>query len=398
MGFLKKIDPDFLMWVGYSGMFFFMPVATSPTVICGGFVLIVWLVSGRFLAHIRLWKNSGLAVPIMLLIILPWAGLIYTPLPADGFPIAFKTHYWLYAVALAPVLRKQKAPDLVIRMFMAGLSLNSAVSMLQFSGIIPLKKGLAAGLLGGSSAHIAYSLLLAAGILFASFYFFKARSLKGKVLCGAVMLQYFVALSFIGGRSGYLAFIVLSPLIIYNITGQKQLFRILLVTIIAIAVLFASPIVRSRFLQAKEDVLSYKKGDINTSVGARFHMWGIALSEIKKSPVFGMGTGGFTQSWEMNKKDPALPSFNHPHNSFLYMMVSFGIAGLVSFCWLLFVMVKKGWQGRHTAPGFAVFVFSVVFIIGSLTDTQVLPFATAIALPLFAGLAEAADINGRTDI
>jgi O-antigen ligase len=79
----------------------------------------------------------------------------------------------------------------------------------------------------------------------------------------------------------------------------------------------------------------------------------------------------------------------HPHNSFLYMMVSYGIPGLVAFCWLLFVMLKKGYKGRDSAPGFSVFVFTSVFIIGSLTDTQVLPFATAIALPLFTGMSEA---------
>lgn len=75
------------------------------------------------------------------------------------------------------------------------------------------------------------------------------------------------------------------------------------------------------------------------------------------------------------------------------MTVSYGIFGLAAFCWLLFVMLKKGWAGRNSAQGFAVLAFTAVFIIGSLTDTQVLPFATATALPLFAGLSEAIDVS-----
>ncbi|MDH5201997.1 MAG: O-antigen ligase family protein [Nitrospirota bacterium] len=386
---LSKINSDNLLWTGYLGMFFFLPIATSPVVICGVFVLGVWIFSGKFLRDITTWQNSKIILPVIILIVLPWVGLIYTPLPTDGFPVAVKTHYWLYALAITPVLTTQKQPELIIKMFLLGLSLNSAISILQFAGLVPLKKGLATGLLGGSSAHIPYSLLLTTGILIASFYFLKARSKREHLLYISAMLQYFATISFTGGRSGYVALIVLSPFIVYNILGQRHIVKILIVSILAVALLFSFPVVQSRFLKAKEDVVLYTQGNVNTSIGLRFHMWEIAVSEMKKNPILGIGTAGFKKSWELHKKDPALPFFDHPHNSFLYMMVSFGIVGLVAFCSLLFIMLKRGWKCRDSAPGFAVFAFTGVFIIGSLTDTQVLPFATAIALPLFTGVSEA---------
>ncbi|MDP2752984.1 MAG: hypothetical protein Q8P40_01125, partial [Nitrospirota bacterium] len=141
-------------------MFFSIPVATSPTVICGVFVLSVWIISGKFLRDIRIWWKSDIKLPIMILIILPWIGLVYTPLPDDGFRVAMKTHYWFYALAIAPIVAVQRQPDLIIKMYLSGLSLNSAISILQFAGVVPLKNGLTTGLLGGSSAHITYSLLL----------------------------------------------------------------------------------------------------------------------------------------------------------------------------------------------------------------------------------------------
>jgi len=387
--FLKKINPDILMWYGYSGMFFSIPLATSPTVISGVFVLVVWIVSGRFLRDISMWRHSKFFLPVAILIILPWVGLIYTSEPTDGFRIATKTHYWFYAIALAPILTTQRRPDLLIKMFLAGLSVNSAISIIQFAGIVPLKKGLATGLLGGSSAHITYSLLLTIGILIASFYFLKAQSKFKRLLYIILMLQYFATISFTGGRSGYLALIILSPFAMYNIIGQRHTIKIVIVSIIAVALLFSFPFVRYRFAKAIEDIELYRQGDVNTSIGLRFHMWDIALSEIKKNPIFGIGTAGFKRSWEVHKKDPSLPFMFHPHNSFLYMMVSYGIPGLAAFCWLLFIMLKQGYKGRDSALGFAVFSFTSVFIIGNLTDTQVLPFATAIAFPLFAGMSEA---------
>lgn len=370
-------------------MFFFMPVATSPTVICGAIVLAAWIISGRFLRDIKLWLKSDIALPMAILVILPWVGLIYTPLRDDGFPIAMKTHYWLYAIALSPLLTTQRKPDLIIRMFLAGLSLNSAISILQFAGIAPLKKGIATGLLGGSSAYIAYSLLLTAGILISSFYFLKAESTREKFPYGFLMLQYFITMGFIGGRSGYIALIVLSPVIAYNLVGQRHIVKILVISIIAVSLLFSFPVVRSRFAKAKEDIELYKQGNVNTSIGLRFHIWEIALSEIKRNPFLGVGTAGFKRSWELYKKDPSLPFIFHPHNSFLFVMVSYGISGLIAFCWLLLLMANKGWKGRDSPMGFAVLAFTLVFTIGSLTDTQVLVFATAVAFPLFAGISEA---------
>jgi O-antigen ligase len=393
MGSLRRANPETLLWYGYAGLFFSVPLATSPTVICGAFVLIVWLFSGKFLEDMSSWTHSGMMIPVGLLIALPWVGLIYTPLPDDGFPIALKTHYWLYAFALSGLFTVRRNADFLLKMFLAGLSLNSGIAILQFSGILPLKNGVATGLLGGSSAWISFSLLLTAGLLIASFYFLKATSSKMRFIFALIMLQYFFTLGFIGGRSGYIALIVLSPVIAHNMIGKRHVLKIFVISVLAVSLLFASPVVRSRFGKAKEDISQYRQGNVNTSLGLRFYMWQIALSEIKRHPFLGVGTAGFKRSWEVYKKDdPSLPpSVFHPHSNFLYMLVSYGVFGLVSFCWLLLIMLKKGWKNRESALGFASFAFAAVFIIGSLTDTEVIVFSTAVALPLFVGISAAID-------
>ncbi len=385
----KKIGAEAILQAGCCGMFFFLPVATSPTVVCGLLVLLVWLFSGRFLKDIPAWRSADTAAPVVLLMLLPWVGLLYTPVPSDGMPVAMKSHYWLFAVACAPVICGMRRPDLPIRGFLAGLSINSSVAILQFGGIVPLKKGLTTGLLGGSSAHIAFSLLLTAGILISSFYFFRAGSRSERLLYGLLMTQFFATIGFVGGRSGYVALILLVPLVIHNLIGRRHLVVTLIACVILVGVLFSFPVVRSRFAAAAADISRYRSGDIDSSLGHRFHMWQIALEEIKSHPLLGVGTSGFRRSWEVRKADPALPFYDHPHNSFLYETVSFGITGLIAFCWLLIALLRKGWRCRDSAAGFSVLSFAAVFAIGSLSDTQVLPFATAMALPLFTGVAEA---------
>lgn len=390
MEFLKKINSETLIWAGFLGMVFFIPIYTSPVFICGAFVLAVWIISGTFLKDAKLWLRSEFKIPVALLMLLPWAGLIYTPALQEGMSIALKTYYWLFSVAIITAVRTRKKADSVLKMFLAGLSLNSAISIFQFLGLIPPKDGNITGLFSGSSPWIAFSLLLAAGTLIAAFYFLHEQS-KKRFLYIILIAQFLFTIGFIGGRSGYLSVIVLSPLLFYKLIRQSGITKIIILGTVALSLLLSLPLIKPRIMKVREDILLYRQGNINTSVGLRLHMWEISLSEIKNNPLLGAGTGGFKRSWELYKRNPALPFFDHPHNSFLYMMLSFGLPGLIAFCWLLLLMLKKGWRHRDSAPGFSVFAFTVVFIIGSLTDTQVLPTATAIALPIFAGISGAAD-------
>lgn len=387
MDFLKKDKTEALLWLGCCGVFFFMPLTTLPTEISGIFILAVWIFSGKFLQDSAAMAKVKILIPAVLLVALPWLGLLYTP--ADGLNVALKARFWLYAIAAMTVIRAQKKPDRIIKLFLAGLALNCFVSLLQLAGVFPLKNGQPTGLLVGSSLHIPYALFLTTGILIGSFYASRAKGKGEKTIYFFSMLLYFLTIGYIGGRSGYLAFIVLAPFMVYNMMGQRHILTILAVSAIIVAVLFAFPVVNSRFAKAADDFRLYKQGDVDTSLGSRLHMWGTALSEIKKSPVLGIGTDGFKHSPGLQKEFKSIKFIDHPHNSFLHVTVSYGILGLFALCWLLLVMLQRGWKGRDSPLGFAVFAFTAVFIIGSLTDTQVLTFSTAVAFSFFAAASEA---------
>lgn len=390
MGFLKKNKPEAFIWLGCCGVFFFIPLTTLPLEVFGAVALAAWVISGNFSQDAVFLKQTKVIIPVCMLLVLPWVGLLYTPASIiDGLSVASASRLWLYALATVSVIRVQKKPDLIIKLFLSGLALNCFISTLQLSGLLPLKNGQPTGLLVGSSLHIPYTLFLTIGILISSFYVSKAAGKKESLLYLFSMLLYFTTIGYIGGRSGYIAFIVLSPLIIYNLMGQRHIIKILVVSILAVSILFAFPVVRSRFAKIKEDLQLYKQGDMDSSLGARFYMWRIALTQIKNNPVLGIGTDGFKHSTSLEKKFKAIQNIAHPHSSFLYVMVSYGLLGLTAFCWLLLVMLKRGWKGRDSPLGFAVFAFTAVFIIGSLTDTQVLTFSTAMAFSFFAAASEA---------
>ncbi|HTR45601.1 MAG TPA: O-antigen ligase family protein [Thermodesulfovibrionales bacterium] len=391
MEFARKINTDALIFAGFAGMFFFLPIGTSPLYICGGIVLALWIMSGRFLKDFRAWVSSGLMVPVLLLFTLPWIGLVYTPLPADGMSIAGKSYYWVFSIASLSVAGDGRKTDFILKMFLAGLSLNSTVAILQYLGAFPLKEGNPVGLFPGSSPWIAFSILLATGTIIASFYFSREQGPGKKLVYLFLVVQYLFTIGFIGGRSGYLAAALLFPVIVSHVLQQRSVIKPLFFAILLLSLVIALPVIKKRVSQGQEDLRLYRQGVVNTSIGLRLHMWEIACSEIRRSPLIGSGTGSFKKAWELRKKDPSLPFIDHPHNSFLYMAVSFGIPGLAALCWLLLELFRRGWKARHTAAGFSVIAFAVVFTVGSLTDTQVLPTPTTMALCLFAGIAGGID-------
>jgi O-antigen ligase len=378
----KDITVDRLMFWGFCGTFFFIPIATSPAVIMGLLTLSLWIFSGKFIKDRHLWLKQKWFFPVLLFMALPWIGLLYTNDIKIGMDFAKKSYYWLYAFAIASLSCKKYPAKTMIYAFLFGLLFTAFITIMEAVGLVPMPKGMATGFMG----HISFSLLLVFGILLVSFFYKTANNVKQRILLIMTMVIYFFSLSVGQGRIGYFAFLVLSPWIFFNIMGKKYIFKIAGAVLLIGLLLFSSSTVQNRVGLVVNDVKLYYHGNKNTSIGLRLYMWDGAAKLFLENPVIGVGTGGYKKAMMKYKDNPELPDIVQPHNSFLYMAVSFGIVGLFSLIWLFLVFLKKGWQARNSIVGFSVLSFGVVLLIGSLTDTQILSLATAKMLALLTGI------------
>lgn len=378
---------NFQMFLCYSFclLFFLLPVAKSPPLIAGGLVILIWVLSGRFIKDYKIWIGQDWTLPVVFFILLPWAGLIWTNDIEKGIPFAEKSYYWLFAFAISSIPYAKTI--YFIWAFIAGLSLNVAIALLQYAGIAPyFKEDFATGLLTGINPYISYSLILVLGMLILSFCFSKTDKKWQKISLIILIAAYIFNLSIIHGRSGYIAFIVLSPLLIYNLTGRKHFLKSMIAAILISGVFLLSPMVQHRITLIKQEVTLYYQGHKHTSVGLRLHMWDGALKIFIDNPIIGVGTGGFEMSLKQNSFEPSLAGLDQPHNSFLYMATSFGVVGVFSILWLFAVFLKKGWKHRKNIQGYSMLVFGIILIIGSMTDTQILSRITGILFALFMGM------------
>ena len=140
---LKKIDlkDGRYLYAACMAAFFTQALGTSPMTISGILIVLCWI----FGQHYKQLKDIAAAPwfpAAALFMVLPVFGLIYTPDFKDlGLCYAEKTHYWLYGLGAASLAFTRFPARYLIYAFLAGLTLNALIGLLQFAGIWPLVDG-----------------------------------------------------------------------------------------------------------------------------------------------------------------------------------------------------------------------------------------------------------------
>lgn len=356
-------------------------VAPAPKSIAlalmGGF----WILSGLWWTQRASWLKTDWLVPLLLMIAVPWVALFWSPDRVTGLKDAQRSVYWLYSLPAVTLVFRRYSPRVLMASFLAGLYLNVLVSFLQWMQLLPMYKGQGFGLL----QHITLGLLLVAGLLFLAYFYREANSgwIRFVLLLGMVLLVWNLVIG--ASRAGYLGFLLALPWMLNIMFNRRQILMILLIGVFAISGMVLSPVVNSRLIEIRHDVEKYHQGNGLTSVGLRLHMWKGALKIWKEHPLLGVGTGGYRETYKKIADDPAYAIYSHPHNSVLYLAVSYGLVGLIIFAWLMTVVTRRAWLARATTEGFIMLTLLYVIAVGSLTDTQIMGHATGVLLGIVCG-------------
>jgi len=321
--------------------------------------------------------------------VLPWIGLLYTrDLHGLGMDYAGKTHYWIYCMAIAAIVPNVRT-ERFIQAFLLGLAVNAFVGLMQLIGLYPTINGWYCGLGRGYSTLSAY---LVVGILTASFYFREIEEKRMRFFFIFLMLFYFFHLIILKGRSGYVTFVLLSPLIVYNLFRRRNILKILLVSFLLVSMMLLSPIVRNRISESVDQLKYQMNADQKSAWGKeytarheRFYLLFGAVHIFKDHPFFGVGTGGYGTVLKQ-RNPPDDPLMAHPHNDILYMAVSYGLVGVAAFFWLFGEIIKNAFAQRNNLPGFFVLSSTLVILVSGLFNAQILDAGMAFFLAVVVGL------------
>ncbi|MEJ2725978.1 MAG: O-antigen ligase family protein, partial [Deltaproteobacteria bacterium] len=364
----------------------------SPPIIVGVLGTLIWFFSGMFFRLKSLFKQSWLW-PALAFIALAWVGLLYTPDPYGfGVNYAGKTYYWLFCVALASLSLETLRPRILINAFLLGLAVNACVGMLQFAGFIAPKQGWFSGLTRGYNTLTVYLVL---GILMCSFYFGEAKEWRKRWVLILLMALYFFHLIILEGRTGYLTFILLSPLVLKTLFRKLNGWKVLLVWVLIMGAMSLSPIVRERVHLTVSELKYHMNAEKAKAWGReftthqdRFYYWYGAVRIFLENPILGVGTGGYPMVLK-GKGNPDDPIVSHPHNNVLYMAASYGVFGIVVFTWFFWEMLRNSLKERDTVLGYFILCTALVLLVNGLFNTTVLDAGTVLLWSLAVGLQSA---------
>ncbi|UCD89521.1 MAG: O-antigen ligase family protein [Desulfobacterales bacterium] len=388
----KQIRTDRLLFYACAGAFFSLPLSITSATVFGILATLVWLCSGKAYHQRYIYIQHSWSWPVLLLMILPWIGLLYSPDTTGlGVKYAKKTHYWVYGLAVAAIAFKRFQSEQLVQAFLAGLAVNSITAMFQL-GIIFIQGDPLGFDLGVGSGYSSMSAFLVLGIMVSAFYFNEVKDNRRRFYLCLLMGLFFIHLIMMKGRNGYFTFIVLSPFIVVKLIERINVFKVLLIYSLIIGLAALSPAVKDRVSFTVKEINAHINAPVEArwrknliDVEARLWMYVCAYRAFKQHPVFGVGTGGFKTFVEQNG-EPDWPLLRHPHNSFLYMAVSFGIVGVLALTWFFWELLKNSWFQRKTVAGYFVFSSALVIFVSGIFNSQILNAETAFLLAVTAGL------------
>jgi O-antigen ligase len=170
------------------------------------------------------------------------------------------------------------------------------------------------------------------------------------VFCCVVVLS--LALMSVGGRSAYIATIVIMGYLVLVVIWVKELSlqfgkSVTLLSMVLVLVggmMLIHPTAQNRIQQALVEFKQPLEEGAGTSVGLRKVFYVDSYEMLKRYSLIGAGTASYESAHlhhlELKGKDVSLVT-RDPHNSYLKIWIEQGLIGLFALLWLLISLARK---------------------------------------------------------
>lgn len=315
---------------GYSiiGTCFFIPLSTSLMGLFGALVVLFWLFSCRIKNIGQLLIKSPVAVIALVLTVLFFCGILYTPVSLDDAVDALKKYRELIYIPIIMSLlgQEQQFGQKAVMAFFIGCIILLCISYAMAGGILPSAR------YGHSlTYHITHSFFMAILAFWTLHRLFDAD--KYRIVWGLLFVAVVGNIIYIApGRTGMLTFLILCLLFLWQrLSWKKMVTGLIFFGLLIIIAVFSSQNFTGRLQEAQKEIQTYQHGISRTSLGMRFDWWYGSLKLIEEKPFLGHGTGSFAHDHDLLIKGTKTKSTDNPHNEYLFIAVQLGVVGLFVF-------------------------------------------------------------------
>lgn len=192
--------------------------------------------------------------------------------------------------------------------------------------------------------RIAYGFFLAFAVYLMVHHAVLAEALKKRVLWLVfAALSTFDLFFLVTGRTGYVVFLALLGLFLYQQRSWVKKYWLLILPALAVfvtVVALTSPAIKGR----EGDIKVAEANPEQSSIGQRLIFWQTSLRIIADHPLLGGGTGSFAQEFTKHAGEHRDMHADNPHNEYLMIATQLGPVGLLGFLWLLYSQLKLSGQ------------------------------------------------------
>ncbi|MCF6765899.1 O-antigen ligase family protein [Thiotrichales bacterium 19S3-7] len=377
----QKIRTFFLY---LSAISFLIPFACfglgrALTTIPFGIAIICALIGGDIKGAIYYLKSNKLMIPMLLLPIMMYIGILYTPnaLQEGGLRIATKYNWLLFPLLLTPMLitlyNKRNWQLSAYNSFIFGALIVSLIGIIStmnvhfFQWISNFSTYQGYDPTSPLQSHTETGFISALGAFFCATLIIYHRPFGLKIVYAVLffLISYYVVF-LNSSKTGILLYAVLAIIFVmqYFVKNYKQaLLAFCLLIVIAIAIAFLSHSAHQRIEKLIHSVTQVESNADDTSFGQRTIMLRLALEQFKKHPIIGSGTGTPIQGSYQDLNNPNLTT-SDPHSEFLFIITKIGLVGLCLFILYLAFMIydslfkiRKGIEAKLALGVSISFVF-----------------------------------------
>jgi len=374
--------------IGYA---FSFPISKAGTNFFEIFILLLWILEGKWHKKITLYKSNLLSISIILLISVSLLSIfLHGNIEFTLNYIAKYRHLLIILVFYSSL--KERYVEIIISAFLLGMLISEIMSYLIFLEFIQYKDILPTDP-SPFMSHMTYSTVLAFTISLLLIKVLYQKKLHYKFAYILFFLTASANLFINGGRTGQIIYIILIFITFLNLMKNKlkaiaiSTFILLLTGFIAYIV---SPNFHERANKLSTDITNIiYKNNYDGSAGTRLSLSIAGIDTFFDYYLFGNGISNkmpnlkyYFQKNGFDVKN-ARPIGDY-HNAFLTISVQLGIIGLIISILLCYAILKLKFKNQEYKT--MSLIFAVSFILFSFTHNTLHTMNPMVYFALFAGL------------
>jgi len=361
---------------------FSMPILVSVRRVSVALLILLFLLRGNLWYHTK----KTLKDPLLLSFFLYFAVHVIWLIGSDDAAMAKKSLHdsaFLLFLPLFVTFIDRRFVGRILLAFVLGMLISVMISFGLFFEIIPaMPHNIDQGNSGNPTplyhhTHYGYMLAITA-ILLLNILFDKPGKYNVFALCAlfsVVVIDMFI----IGGRSGYVLFVILLMTLLVFRFKKKAVKPLLIAVFFCLIAIYTAyqtvDVFKERVdltVQSTEKILEEK--NYNTSIGGRVGMLVYSLDVIADNFWLGYGTGDHASvvvdvvKAEKRPLSNLVATLQHPHNEFINALIQFGIIGLLVFLNMLYQMMRYS----SDSNGIMLKVIAISIIFYSLIDVFII--------------------------